>query len=119
MKKIITLLIACAAITAHAQIDSISTLISFQTTKSKQQVETGQQADNEPHEVLYPYLTPISSYEELSQEVMQLQFSKADAAAAMYKARMPIIQIMKTLGVKSNRTIYKYLQQKGVKVNRK
>ena len=81
MKKIITLLIACAAITAHAQIDSISTLISFQTTKSKQQVETGQQADNEPHEVLYPYLTPISSYEDLSQEVMQLQFSKADAAA--------------------------------------
>lgn len=81
MKKIITLLIACAAITAHAQIDSISTLISFQTTKSKQQVETGLQADNEPHEVLYPYLTPISSYEELSQEVMQLQFSKADAAA--------------------------------------
>ena len=29
------------------------------------------------------------------------------------------IQIMETLGVKSNRTIYKYLQQKGIKTNRK
>ena len=45
--------------------------------------------------------------------------SKADAAAAMYKAHMPIAQIMESLGVKSNRTIYKYLQQKGVKANRK
>ena len=45
--------------------------------------------------------------------------SKADAAAAMYKARMPIAEIMKSLGVKSNRTIYKYLQQKGIKANRK
>ena len=45
--------------------------------------------------------------------------SKADAAAAMYKARMPIAQIMESLGVKSNRTIYKYLQQKGIKANRK
>jgi hypothetical protein len=32
---------------------------------------------------------------------------------------MPIAQIMESLGVKSNRTIYKYLQQKGVKANRK
>lgn len=45
--------------------------------------------------------------------------SKADAAAAMYKAHMPISQIMETLGVKSNRTIYKYLQQKGIKADRK
>lgn len=45
--------------------------------------------------------------------------SKADAAAAMHKARMPISQIMESLGVKSNRTIYKYLQQKGIKANRK
>ena len=45
--------------------------------------------------------------------------SKADAAAALYKDRMPIAQIMETLGVKSNRTIYKYLQQKGIKANRK
>ena len=43
----------------------------------------------------------------------------ADAAAAMYKDRMPIAQIMESLGVKSNRTIYKYLKQKGIKVNRK
>ena len=81
MKKIITFILACAAFTVHAQTDSISTLISFQTTKSKQQVETEQQVNNEQHEVQYPYLTPISSYEELSQEVMRLQFSKADAAA--------------------------------------
>ena len=45
--------------------------------------------------------------------------SKADAAAAMYKDRMPIAQIMESLGVKSNRTIYKYLKQKGIKTNRK
>ena len=45
--------------------------------------------------------------------------SKADAAAAMYKDHMPIAQIMESLGVKSNRTIYKYLQQKGIKANRK
>ena len=49
----------------------------------------------------------------------EAQNSKADAAAAMYKDRMPIAQIMESLGVKSNRTIYKYLQQKGIKANRK
>lgn len=87
MKKIISLIFVCAAITAHAQIDSISTLISFQTTKSKQSTEAAQQANNgqqveaEPLEVQYPHLTPISSQEELSMEIMQLQFGKADAAA--------------------------------------
>lgn len=45
--------------------------------------------------------------------------SKTDAAAAIYKARMPISRIMETLGEKSNRTIYKYLRQKGIKANRK
>ena len=34
-------------------------------------------------------------------------------------AQYPIAQIMESLGVKSNRTIYKYLQQKGIKANRK
>ena len=69
MKKILTLMIACAAITASAQTDSISTLISFHVPKA------------EPQVVHYPYITPISSHEELSHEVMQLNFSKADAAA--------------------------------------
>ena len=81
MKKIITLILACAALTASAQIDSISTLISFQTTKSKQQMENNQQVEAEQQVDCYPYLNPISSYEELSTEVMQLQFGKADAAA--------------------------------------
>ena len=62
-------MIACAAITASAQTDSISTLISFHVPKA------------EPQVVHYPYITPISSHEELSHEVMQLNFSKADAAA--------------------------------------
>ena len=69
MKKILTLMIACAAITASAQTDSISTLISFHVPKA------------EPQVVHYPYITPISTHEELSHEVMQLNFSKADAAA--------------------------------------
>jgi len=69
MKKILTLMIACAAITASAQTDSISTLISFHVPKA------------EPQVVHYPNITPISSHEELSHEVMQLNFSKADAAA--------------------------------------
>ncbi len=59
MKKIITFLMACAAITAHAQTDSV--VASVPPT--------------------YPYLLPISSNEELSNEVMQLNFGKADAAA--------------------------------------
>ena len=69
MKKFITFIIACATLTAHAQTDSISTLVNFQTLENKEQV------------VQYPYITLISSNEELSHEVMQLQFSKADAAA--------------------------------------
>ncbi len=59
MKKIITFLMACAAITVHAQTDSV--VASVPPT--------------------YPYLLPISSNEELSNEVMQLNFGKADAAA--------------------------------------
>lgn len=60
MKKFITLIIACATITAHAQTtDSIA--VSLPPT--------------------YPYLTPISSTEELNRDVMHLRFSKADAAA--------------------------------------
>lgn len=59
MKKIITFLMACVAITAHAQTDSV--VASVPPT--------------------YPYLLPISSNEELSNEVMQLNFGKADAAA--------------------------------------
>ena len=61
------------------------------------------------------------------QKLLKLQYGaesigstgEVNAAAAMYKERMPIAQIMETLGVKSNRTIYKYLQQKGIKANRK
>ena len=59
MKKIITFLMACAAITVHAQTDSV--VASVPPT--------------------YPYLLPISSNEELNNEVMQLNFGKADAAA--------------------------------------
>ena len=60
MKKFITLIIACATLTAHAQTtDSIA--VSLPPT--------------------YPYLTPISSTEELNRDVMHLRFSKADAAA--------------------------------------
>lgn len=59
MKKIITFLMACAAITVHAQTDSV--VASVPPT--------------------YPYLLPISSNEELSNEVMQLNFGKADATA--------------------------------------
>ncbi|MDE5998866.1 MAG: hypothetical protein K2H04_02160, partial [Bacteroidaceae bacterium] len=58
MKKILTFIIACAALTAHAQTDSLT-----------------QQASP-----AFPRLTPISSYEELNQDVMQLQFDKVDAA---------------------------------------
>ena len=55
MKKIITF-IACATcvLTTHAQNDSITPV--------------------------HPYLTPISSHEELNPDVMQLQFGKVDAA---------------------------------------
>lgn len=58
MKKILTFMMACAALTAHAQTDSLT-----------QQASTA-----------FPRLTPISSHEELNQDVMQLQFDKVDAA---------------------------------------
>ena len=59
MKKILPCLMVFAAITAHAQSDSIPP--SLPPT--------------------YPYLTPISSVEELNADVMSLKFSKADANA--------------------------------------
>ena len=59
MKKILPCLMVFAAITAHAQTDSIAA--SLPPT--------------------YPYLTPISTGEELNADVMSLKFSKADANA--------------------------------------
>ncbi len=59
MKKILPCLMVFAAITAHAQSDSIAA--SLPPT--------------------YPYLTPISTVEELNADVMSLKFSKADANA--------------------------------------
>lgn len=59
MRKILPCLMVFAAITAHAQSDSIPP--SLPPT--------------------YPYLTPISTVEELNADVMSLQFSKADANA--------------------------------------
>ncbi len=59
MKKILPCLMVLAAITAHAQSDSIPP--SLPPT--------------------YPYLTPISTVEELNADVMSLKFSKADANA--------------------------------------
>ncbi len=59
MKKILPCLMVFAAITAHAQTDSIAA--SLPPT--------------------YPYLTPISTVEELNADVMSLKFSKADANA--------------------------------------
>lgn len=59
MKKILPCLMVFAAITAHAQSDSIPP--SLPPT--------------------YPYLTPISTVEELNADVMSLEFSKADANA--------------------------------------
>ena len=55
MKKILSCLIVCAAVTAYAQNDSI--------------VPAAPPA--------YPYLTPISSMEELNENVMSLNFGKA------------------------------------------
>ncbi len=59
MKKILPCLMVFAAITAHAQSDTIPP--SLPPT--------------------YPYLTPISTVEELNADVMSLKFSKADANA--------------------------------------
>ena len=59
MKKILPCLMVFAAITAHAQSDAIPP--SLPPT--------------------YPYLTPISTVEELNADVMSLKFSKADANA--------------------------------------
>lgn len=60
MKKLITLIIACATFNAHAQTpDSIA--VSVPPT--------------------FPSMVPISSVEELNHDVMRLRFSKADAAA--------------------------------------
>lgn len=60
MKKIITLMIAFAILTAHAQ--TTDSLVA-------------------PVSPTYPRLTPISSMADLNADVMSLQFSKADAAA--------------------------------------
>ena len=59
MKKILPCLMVFAAITAHAQSDSIPPSLP----------------------PAYPYLTPISTVEELNADVMSLKFSKADANA--------------------------------------
>lgn len=59
MKKIITFIIACATLTAHAQTDSAAA----------------------PVPVTYPSVAPISASTELNPDVMHLRFSKADAAA--------------------------------------
>ena len=60
MKKIITLMLACATLTAHAQTaDSLD--VSAPPT--------------------YPQLVPISYNEEMNKDIMHLRFSKADAAA--------------------------------------
>ena len=59
-KKILTFIFVCVAMTIHAQTtDSIA-------------------ASVPPS---YPYLTPISSVEELNADIVSLQFSKADASA--------------------------------------
>lgn len=55
MRKILSCLIVCAAVTAYAQNDSIVPAAS----------------------PAYPYLTPISSMEELNENVMSLNFGKA------------------------------------------
>lgn len=59
MKKLFTFIMISAALTAHAQNDSI--------------VPSEAQS--------YPFLSPISSNEELSADMMRLNFSKATAAA--------------------------------------
>jgi hypothetical protein len=59
MRNIISCLIAFAAITAHAQNDSIAP----------------------PAPPTYPYLTAVSEVEELNADVMSLLFEKADASA--------------------------------------
>lgn len=55
MKKILSCLIVCAAVTAYAQNDSIAPSVP----------------------PTYPYLTPISGVEELNENVMSLNFGKA------------------------------------------
>ena len=59
MRKILSCLIVCAAVTAYAQNDSIAPSVP----------------------PAYPYLTPVSGVEELNADVMSLQFGKADASA--------------------------------------
>jgi hypothetical protein len=59
MKKIITCIMACAAIAVHAQNDSIMALLP----------------------PTYPQVNPISLMDDLNADVMALQFGKADAAA--------------------------------------
>lgn len=59
MRKILSCLIVCAAVTAFAQNDSIAPSVP----------------------PTYPYLTAVSAEEELNADVMSLQFGKADASA--------------------------------------
>ncbi|MBO7581831.1 MAG: hypothetical protein J6T38_10000 [Bacteroidaceae bacterium] len=60
MKRIATYIaVACVALMAHAQTDSIVPSVPL----------------------TYPYLTPISAMEDLNEDIMALRFSKADASA--------------------------------------
>lgn len=60
MKRIATYIaVACVALMAHAQTDSIVPSVPL----------------------TYPYLTPISTMEDLNEDIMALRFSKADASA--------------------------------------
>lgn len=61
MKKLITFIMACAVLAAHAQNDS--------TTIHVQQAAPA-----------YPIIAPVSSHEELNNDLMRLQFEKVNAA---------------------------------------
>lgn len=90
MKKIATLIIACAGLTcAHAtpmQMDSLVNAlgkVSKQQPTTQQPVAAAQPTTTDSLQVskTYPCMKPISSNEELNANIKHLQFSKADAAA--------------------------------------
>ena len=45
--------------------------------------------------------------------------NKIGAVSGLYKQGMTIASIMQQLGIKSKSTVYRYLQMKGIKLNRK
>ncbi|MBR1668819.1 MAG: PD40 domain-containing protein [Bacteroidaceae bacterium] len=86
MKRLVTVLIVCMLFAgAHAHHLRMDSLVNVFGTSAKKPATAKQAvfataADSAKASKIFPYLQPISSYEEVNNDIMSFHFSKADAA---------------------------------------